>query len=62
MLVLSRRPNESIVIGDDIVLEIIRVRGDRIWLGITAPAEVRVLRSELKEGEDDPEDNSRSVG
>jgi carbon storage regulator len=47
MLVLSRRRNESIVIDGRIKLTVIEVRGNQIRLGIEAPDEVRITRSEL---------------
>lgn len=49
MLVLSRRPGEAIRIGDDILVSVIQVKGDRITLGIEAPRDVQVLRCELVE-------------
>ena len=47
MLVLSRRVGEEIVIGDGIRLRVTSVVGKRARIGVTAPAEVRVLRAEL---------------
>lgn len=47
MLVLTRRKNESIVIGDGIVVTVLEVKGDQIRLGITAPRDVQVYREEL---------------
>ena len=47
MLVLTRRPGQAIVIGEGIELVVVRVEGDRVVLGIEAPREVRVVRSEL---------------
>jgi len=47
MLVLSRRPGESLTIGDDVVVTVVGVTGNQIRLGITAPREVRVLREEV---------------
>ena len=47
MLVLSRRPNESIVITDQIVITVIEIRGDKVRLGIEAPRDVPVHRSEV---------------
>lgn len=47
MLVLTRRKNQSIVIGDDIVITVLEVKGDQIRLGITAPRDVQVYREEL---------------
>lgn len=49
MLVLSRKKGESIVIGDNIVLTIVEVRGDKIRLGIEAPREVPVHRQEIRD-------------
>ena len=47
MLILSRRPGESLTIGDDVVVTVVGVSGNQIRLGITAPREVRVLREEV---------------
>jgi carbon storage regulator len=49
MLVLSRKKDESIIIGDSIVLTVISIRDEVIRLGIEAPSEVPILRHELKE-------------
>jgi len=47
MLVLSRKKNESIVIGDNITVVIVEIRGDKVRLGIEAPKEVPVHRREV---------------
>ena len=47
MLVLQRRIEESIVIGDNIVITVVEVRGDKVRFGITAPREVPVHRQEV---------------
>jgi carbon storage regulator len=47
MLVLSRQKDESIVIGDDIEITIVDVRGDKVRLGINAPREISVHRREI---------------
>jgi carbon storage regulator len=47
MLVLSRKPGESIVIDDRIVVTVVQIGGGRIRLGIEAPREVPILRSEV---------------
>jgi len=47
MLVLSRKRDESIMIGDNIVLTIVDIRGDKVRLGIQAPATVPVHRKEV---------------
>lgn len=47
MLVLTRKQNESIVIGHDIVVTIAEIRGDKVRVGITAPSNVTVHRQEV---------------
>jgi carbon storage regulator len=49
MLVLSRQRDESIIIGDDVVVTVVDVRGDKVRLGIEAPREVPVHRREVYE-------------
>ena len=48
MLVLSRRESERIVLGDAIVVTVVRLVGGRVSLGIEAPQDVAVLREELE--------------
>lgn len=48
MLILTRKPEQSIIINDDIVVTVLAVDGDRVKLGIRAPAEITVLREEVK--------------
>ncbi len=47
MLVLSRKQNESIVIDGTIQVQVLKVKGNKIRLGIVAPKDVKVLRGEL---------------
>lgn len=47
MLVLSRQRDESIMIGDNVEITIVDVRGDKVRLGITAPKEIPVHRREI---------------
>jgi carbon storage regulator len=47
MLILTRRPGESIQVGEDIEISVLEIRGNQVRIGINAPAEVLVLRSEL---------------
>ncbi len=47
MLVLSRKKDEKIIIGDNITLMVIEIRGDKVRLGIDAPKEVSVHREEV---------------
>lgn len=49
MLVLSRHRDESIMIGDDVVITIVDIRGDKVRLGIDAPQDIPVHRQEVYE-------------
>ena len=51
MLVLSRKQAERIRLGESIVVTVVRVSGDKVRLGIEAPADVLVLRDELQSEE-----------
>jgi len=64
MLVLSRKVGERIHVGDDIVLEIRRIAGNRVTLALDAPRNVRILRGELESAAREfrvPCDESRPV-
>lgn len=54
MLVLSRKTNQQIVIGDDIVVSILRIAGNRVRIGIEAPESMHIVRGELELVGDDP--------
>jgi carbon storage regulator len=47
MLIITRRPGEKIMLGDDVVIEIIEVSGSSVRIGIDAPRSVRVFREEI---------------
>jgi carbon storage regulator len=47
MLILSRKAGEKIVIGNDVTIEVVDVRSDRVRLGISAPKDVSVHREEV---------------
>lgn len=47
MLVLSRRKDERIIIGDDVEIMVVEIRGDKVRLGINAPKEMPVHRREV---------------
>ena len=66
MLVLSRKVGEKLIIGENVTVEVLRIAGNRITLGIVAPSDVKILRSELNrlpiepcksqsEGQQDPQ-------
>ena len=65
MLILTRRPQETLVVGDNIKVQVLGVKGGQVRLGVEAPREVpvyreeiwvRIKRDKLKPGEQDPED------
>jgi carbon storage regulator len=47
MLVLTRKPNQSIMIGDDVEVSVLSVMGEKVRIGIQAPQEVPVFRKEI---------------
>lgn len=51
MLVLTRKPAETIRIGDDIVIKVIKTGAGTVKIGIEAPAHIRVMRGELSEAQ-----------
>jgi carbon storage regulator len=62
MLVLSRRENERVKLGNSIVVTVVRLAGDRVRLGIEAPADIRVLRGELESQPAAPSELSSPAG
>jgi carbon storage regulator len=52
MLVLTRKVEESILIGDDVEIMVLGVSGDKVRIGINAPREIEVFRKEVKEDRD----------
>ena len=60
MLVLSRQRDESIIIGDNIVITVVDIRGDKVRLGINAPSEIPVHRQEVYEAIQ--RENQRAAG
>jgi carbon storage regulator len=64
MLILTRRPQETLVVGDNIKVQVLGVKGGQVRLGVEAPREVpvyreeiwvRIKRNKLKPGEQEPE-------
>lgn len=66
MLVLTRKSNQSIMIGDDIEITVLSVMGDKVRIGIQAPGDVPVFRTEIyleirrNEGESDRSQDVRA--
>lgn len=60
MLVLSRQRDESIVIGDNIIITVVDIRGDKVRLGINAPTDIPVHRQEVWEAIQ--RENDRAMG
>lgn len=61
MLVLTRKEHEEIIIDGGIVVKVIWIKGNRCAIGISAPDNVRVLRSELQEQGPDPDSGTGAV-
>jgi len=49
MLVLSRKRDESIIIGDDVVITVVDIKGEQVKIGVTAPKSVSIHRKEVYE-------------
>jgi carbon storage regulator len=60
MLVLTRKHGEKIVIGDNIVLTVLEIRGDRVRLGVSAPSTVSVHREEVLKKINEARDNKQA--
>jgi carbon storage regulator len=68
MLVLTRKPGQSIIIGDGIEVQVLSVAGEKVRLGITAPRDVSIFRNEVYEriesenrGDDDDGDGANDA-
>ncbi len=62
MLVITRQPGDSILIGEDIKVIILEVSGDKIKIGIDAPRSVRIMRSEVLDTERSNQEADQSGG
>lgn len=49
MLIISRRVGESVVIGEDVLITVLRVKGNQVRLGVNAPKSIAVQREEISE-------------
>ncbi len=54
MIVVSRKPGEQLMIGDDVRITVVRMEGSRVTIAIEAPRGQRILRGELSELADEP--------
>lgn len=61
MLTLTRRVGESILIGDNVEIVVKEIRRNQVRIGIIAPLDVQIIRSELKGDEDEEDDVSFST-
>lgn len=60
MLVLSRAVGQSVKIGDNIIITVTRISGPKVKIGIDAPEEMRIVRTELERQPDDDPDKYRN--
>ncbi len=58
MLVLTRKLNEQVQIGNEVTIKILRIKGKAVRIGIEAPENIRVIRSELRSGAKEPTDSA----
>ena len=61
MLILSRKRHESIIIGEDVFITVVEVRGDKVRLGIEAPKEVSVHRQEVYDAIQESKEQQRAA-
>lgn len=62
MLVLTRKPSQSIMIGDGIEVQVLSVAGEKVRLGITAPRDVSIFRDEVLERIEHEDDEDEGAG
>ena len=62
MLVLTRKPDQSIMIGDGVEVQVLSVGGEKVRLGITAPRDVSIFRNEVYDRIEGEQNNAQSSG
>jgi carbon storage regulator len=62
MLVLTRKPGQSIMIGDGVEVQVLSVGGEKVRLGISAPRDVSIFRNEVYDRIEDEQNNAQSSG
>ena len=62
MLVVARKTDESLIISDNIEITVLEIGKDKVKIGINAPKEVKVIRSELKDARQNNEQAAHSSG
>lgn len=58
MLILSRKPGQEVLVGDDIVIAVLGIKGNQVRIGFKAPRHINIRRSELAEKIDTPKDET----
>ncbi len=62
MLVVTRKPDESLIISDNIEITVLEIGKDKVKIGINAPKEVKIIRSELKDARQTNEQAAHASG
>lgn len=61
MLVVTRKTDESIIISDNIEITVLEVSKDRVKIGISAPKDIKIIRSELRDAQNTNRESSEAV-
>ena len=62
MLVVTRKPDESLIIADNIEITVLEIGKDKVKIGVNAPKEVKIIRSELKDARQTNEQAAHASG
>lgn len=61
MLVVTRKPDESLIISDNIEITVLEISKDRVKIGISAPKDVKIIRSELRDAQNANRESSEAI-